>query len=125
MARQYFEEMKDLLQSVSPRLWREEFKFYVDRFINEKLREEEMAADDPKMDYNRLYGLWRLVAGAFQELELAEQHDHAAAFAKIDGALIWQGRGYVNPILHAISSLQPSLQSKFEKVQPAFWHLIS
>ena len=97
------QELKDLLQSVSPRLWREEFEFYVDRFINKRLREEEMAAKAPEIDYNYLYGLWRLVAGAFQELELVQQHEQAVTCAKIDGALIWQGRGYVSPILHTIS----------------------
>ena len=123
-AQQYFQELKDLLRSASPRWWRKEFEFYVNRFINEKLREEEIASEEPEMDHVYLYGLWRLLAGAFQELELAQQPDHAATCAKIDGALVWQGRGYVSPILHAISSLQLSLQSKLEKVQPTFWHSI-
>ena len=122
-ARQYFEELKRILQIASPHSWRTDFESYINRFINEKLREEEMVANDPEMDYTRLHGLWRLVAGAFQELELAQQPEHAATCAKIDGALVWQGRGYVNQILHAFSSLQPTLQNKIEKVQQIFWRL--
>ena len=110
-AQQYFEELKDLLQRVTPHLWRKEFKFYVDRFINEKLREGKMVSREPEIDYIYLYGLWRLVAGAFQELELAQQPEHAAMCAKIDGAFVWQGRGYVGQILCAISSFQPYFQS--------------
>ena len=53
--------MKDLLQSIPPHLWREEFEFYVDRFINKRLREEEMATEAPEIDYNNLYGDWWLV----------------------------------------------------------------
>src|SRR5258707_12547400 len=68
-----------------------------------------------------LHGLRRLVAGAAQEWELVQQPKDATTCAKIDGALVWQGRGYVSPILHAISLLQPSLQSQFEKVLPALW----
>ena len=93
---QYFEKLKSILPIASPHLWRTDFESYIDKFINEKLREEEMVADDPEMDYTHLHGLWHLVAGAFQELELVQQSEHAATCAKIDGALVWQCRGYVN-----------------------------
>jgi len=46
-AQQYFEELKDLFQMVTPHLWRNEFKFYVDRFIDEKLREGKMVSKEP------------------------------------------------------------------------------
>jgi len=110
-AQQYFEELKDLLQMVTPHLWRIEFKFYISRFIDEKLRGGKMVSKEPEIDYIYLYGLWRLMAGAFQELELAQQPKHAAMCAKINGAFVWQGRGYVSQILYAISSFQPYFQS--------------
>jgi len=110
-AQQYFEELKDLLQMVTLHLWRNEFKFYVDRFIDKKFREGKMVSKEPEIDYIYLYGLWHLVAGAFQELELAQQPEHAAMCAKIDGTFVWQGRGYVSQILYAISSFQLYFQS--------------
>ena len=65
---------------------------------------------DKEEERKSLHGLWRLVAGAIQEWELVQQPNHAALCAKLDGALVWQGRGYVSSIAHAISLLQPSFQ---------------
>ena len=50
-----------------------------------------------------LHRLRRLVAGAIQEWELAQQPDHAYICAKIDNALVWQGKGYVSQFIQSIS----------------------
>jgi hypothetical protein len=127
-AQQDFEELKDILRKLSPRWWRNDFKSCIDRFIKEQLDEKESiiamsCEDDEDEELVDIYihGIRRLMAGAIQEWELVQQPKHATTCAKIDGALVWQGRGYVSPILHAISLLQPSLQSQFEKVSPALW----
>lgn len=111
-ARQYFEGLKGILPEVSPRRWKKHFKQNVDKFIGECLDEVitilpllgEEGEEEEEEDRICLHGLRRLVAGAVQEWELAQQPEHAAAFAKYEGALVWQGRGYVVPILYAISS---------------------
>ena len=46
-------------------------------------------------DHVHLHGLHHLVAGAIQEGELAWQSTFAMTCAKLDGALVWDGRGYV------------------------------
>src|SRR5258707_4964125 len=127
-AQQDFKELKDILQKLSLRWWRNDFKSCVDRFIEERLEEKEsavaMSCEDnggEELVHIYIHGIRRLVAGAVQEWELVQQPKHATTCAKIDGALVWQGRGDVSPILHAISLLQPSLQSQFEKVSPALW----
>jgi hypothetical protein len=114
-ARQHFEKLKDTLPKLSPRWWKKDFKHYVDKFIEDRLIEKEFVAsvpcedeDEEEQDRILLHRLRRLVAGAVQEWELAQQPKHATTCAKLDGALIWQGRGYVSSVLHAISSLQPS-----------------
>jgi len=103
-ARQYFEELKSVLPEISPRAWKEEFKERVDKFIKKQLHEEEavtMAAwindAEPRQELTRVHELRRLVAGAFQEWELLQQSEQAATYAKLDRALVWQGRGYVSP----------------------------
>jgi hypothetical protein len=119
-ARQHFEELKDTLprESLYPRWWKRDFKYFVDKFIGERLCEKELVIAIPPRDEEEeeqdgiyLHGLRRLVAGAVQEWELVQQPKHAATCAKLDGALVWQGRGYVSRILYAISPHQPSLQS--------------
>jgi hypothetical protein len=110
-ARQYFEELKLVLPEISPHLWKEEFKKYVDKFIQERLYEEEFVTMVPwlnekerQQERTNVHELRRLVAGAVQEWELVQQSEHAATCAKIDRALVWQGRGYVSPIMHVICS---------------------
>jgi hypothetical protein len=117
-ARQHFQELKDVLPMFSPRWWKKNFKSHVDEFIEDRLIEKVIVTSIPCEDKeeeesNRrdLHGLRRLVAGAVQEWELVQQPKHAATCASLDRALVWQGRGYVSPILHAIPLLQPSLQS--------------
>ena len=113
-ARQHFEKLKDTLPKLSPRWWKKDFKRYVDKFIGERLIEKEFVTavpcedeDEEEQDRILLHRLRRLVAGTVQEWELVQQPKHAATCAKLDGALIWQGRGYVSPIPRAIYSLQP------------------
>jgi hypothetical protein len=117
-ARQHFEELKEVLRRLSPRWWKKVFKHYVDEFIEDRLIEKEFVIvvpcenkDEEEQDPIGLHRLRRLVAGAVQEWEMVQQPKHAAMCAKLDGALVWQGRGYVSPILHAIYPLQLSLQS--------------
>jgi hypothetical protein len=119
-ARQHFERLKTTLPTQSPRWWRKDFKCSIDKFIKRCLVDKETLTSNPseneeeeEFDRMCLHGLRRLVAGAVQEWELVQQPNHAAMCAKLDGALVWQGRGYVCPILHAISSLQ-SLQLSFQ-----------
>jgi hypothetical protein len=108
-ARQHFEMLKDILLKFSPRWWKNNFKSHVDKFIGERLIEKEHFTaipckdeEEEENDRIHLHGLRRLVAGAVQEWELAQQPEHATACAKLDHALVWQGRGYVGPILHVI-----------------------
>ena len=109
---QKFEELKRLLPTIFPGCWKKSFKDYVDEFIENCLDEKVfIPCEDKEETCTRLHELQRLVAGAIQEWELVQQPEHAVMCAKLDGALVWQGRGYVSPILHAISLLQPSLQS--------------
>jgi hypothetical protein len=103
---QEFEELKRTLPTVSPRLWKKSFKHYVDEFIEDRLDEKEyIPCEDEEETCTHLHELRHLVAGAVQEWELAQQPKQATACAKLDGALVWQGRGYVSPILHIILSL--------------------
>jgi hypothetical protein len=117
-ARQHFEELKDILPIFSPGWWEKNFKHHVDEFIRDRLIEKELITaipcedeEEEENDRIMLHGLRRLVAGAIQEWELVQQPKHAATCAKLDRALVWQGRGYVSPILRAISLLQSSFQS--------------
>jgi len=125
-AQQHFKELKGTLPKLSPRWWKKDFKSYVDEFIAQRLLEKDIITiipgeneEEEELDRICLHRIRRLVAGAVQELELIQQPKHAATCAKLDSALVWQGRGYVSPISHAISSLQPSLQSQFKKISPA------
>jgi hypothetical protein len=121
-ARQHFEGLKLTLSAVSLRSWKKHFKYHVDEFIKERVSEKDLVSekeylfgipceDEEEEDRVYLHRLRRLVAGATQEWELVQQPQYAAACAALDGALVWQGRGYVSPTLHAIPLLQPSLQS--------------
>ena len=109
---QHFEELKDIVQMFSPGWWEKNFKDHVDEFIRDRLIEKKLitavpgeSIEEEENDRIHLHGLRRLVAGAVQEWELVQQPKHAAMCAKLDHALVWQGRGYVSPILHAISLL--------------------
>ena len=111
-ARQHFEKLKDTLPKLSPRWWKKDFKHYVDNFIEDHLIENEFVPLVPCEDEDEeeqhpilLHRLRRLVAGAVQEWELVRQPKHAATCAKLDGALVWQGRGYAGPTMHATYSL--------------------
>jgi hypothetical protein len=95
-AREYFEETRDILQLFFPSGWIEQFKHHVEIFIQARLAEAaEVIAVPEKQeeDIVCLHQLRRLVAGAFQEEELVQQPDHAFTYAKLDGAIIWDGRG--------------------------------
>ena len=127
-ARESFKRMKSIFQEASPRWWKKDFKSYVDKFIAEQIEWKEVLAVMPCRDEEgeereriRLHGLRRLVAGAVQEWELVQQPEHAATCTELDGALVWQGRGYVSSTVHAILSLQPYFQSEFEKISPVLW----
>jgi hypothetical protein len=107
-ARQHFEELKDVLLMFSPGWWKKNFKHHVDKFIGDRLVEKELIAEVPAKDKEEeendrihLHGLRRLVAGAVQEWELVQQPEYAAAYAELDGALVWKGRGYVVLIIPA------------------------
>jgi hypothetical protein len=97
-AQAYFEERKDILQMFDPN-WREAFKMCVNKYIEELVEEAEIVSEmrykDEKRKRRHLHIFRRLIAGADQELELAQQPEYATKCAKVDGALIWQGRGYV------------------------------
>jgi hypothetical protein len=105
--RQHFENLKHILPELSP-FWERDFKHHIEEFIEDRLNEREfvMIPKDKEGEEHvrdRLHELRRLVAGAVQEWELVQQPKHAATCAKLDGALVWQGRGYVCPILHLFS----------------------
>lgn len=109
---QYFEELKCTLPELSPRSWEKDFKFYIDKFIAECLFKKDVITalpgedeEEKELDRAYLYELRRLVAGAIQEWELVQQPKHAAACAKLDSALVWQGRGYVFSYVFSVSSL--------------------
>ena len=97
-AQDYFQEIKETQQIFCHR-WKESFEISVDEYIKERLKEAEFVSKMVGMDEREkrisLHAIRRLVAGADQEWELAQQPEHAAKCAKIDGALVWQGRGYV------------------------------
>jgi hypothetical protein len=104
---EYFAEMKDKLMSLFPHSWKDRFKTCVDNYIKQRLKEArcspEMVPKNEEEERIRLHTIWRLVAGAFQEWELAQQHECASMCAWIDDALVWQGQGYVIPILLSLS----------------------
>jgi len=125
-AQQYFKELKGTLPKLSPHWWKKDFKSYVNEFIAQRLLKKDIITiipgenkEEEELDCICLHRIQCLVASAIQEWELIQQPKHAAMCVKLDGTLVWQGRGYVSPILHAISSLQPSLQSQFKKILPA------
>lgn len=105
-AREYFQETKDILQLFCLRGWVDQFQQHVEDFIQERLGEAASIMAEPGTeDYVRLHGLRRLVAGAFQEGELVRQPEYATTVAKLDHAVVWQGRGYViQLILYSLPS---------------------
>jgi uncharacterized protein YdeI (YjbR/CyaY-like superfamily) len=95
-AREYFEETRETLQLFCLSGWIEQFQQHVEGFIEGRLAEAAKIMALPEKeeeDIVHLHGLRRLVAGAFQEEELVQQPDHAFAYAKLDRAVIWDGRG--------------------------------
>ena len=104
-ARQHFEELKDILSRLSPHSWKKDFKLHIDKFIADRLNERDVVIaipgvnEEEELDRIVLYGLRHLVAGAIQEWELAQQPKHVASCAKLEGTLVWHGRGYVDSIL--------------------------
>ncbi len=102
---QHFKELKDTLLELSPHQWKKDFKSYIDEFIAERLLQKDVITvipgedeEEEELDRIRLHAIRRLVAGAIQEWELVQQPKYAATCAELDGALVWQGRGYVNPL---------------------------
>ena len=101
-AQKYFQKMKDDIRLLFPCGWKNQFKICVNNFINEHLKEAKYllaipCKDEKEEERIHLHRIRRLVAGAFQEGELAQQPEYAAECAEIDDALVWQGRGYVVP----------------------------
>ena len=101
-AQGHFQAVKDHFQIFLPHGWKDEFKRRVDSFIGRYLRAARRLMDLPCEDEIQeeeklicLHHIRRLVAGAVQEGELAQQSEYATECAKIDGALVWSGRGYV------------------------------
>ena len=108
-SRQRFEKLKRTLPAQSSRCWRNDFIDYADQFIKWCLDQKEIITLTPCVDKEDeedvsmcLHGLKHLVVGAIQKQELVKQPNHAAMCAKLDSVLVWQGRGYVSQILHAI-----------------------
>jgi hypothetical protein len=93
-AMEYFEERKDILQLFSPRVWMDEFQKCVEEFIQRHLLAAKIitATSVTAEDYAQLHGLRRLIAGAIQEAELVRQPAYAETCAKLDKALVWDGR---------------------------------
>ena len=97
-AREYFEETKDILRLFCLVGWMDQFRKHIQDFIQEQLDEAAniMAAPGKEEeDISRLHGLQRLIAGTIQEEELMRQPDYASTYAKLDRAIIWDGRGLV------------------------------
>lgn len=131
VVQEYLQDLKCSLIRLYPHEWKKKFQFGVDEVIQKYLLDAMHLQKIPcqsegKKELQRigLHAIRRLVAGAFQEGELAWQPDCATACAKIDGALIWNGRGYVikNPL--AISSFQPPVQSSSNTFSPTLWLVI-
>ena len=116
---EYFAEMKKELMSSFPHGWKDQFKTCIDKYIEQRLKEArcspEMSPKDEEEEHIRLHAIRRLVAGAFQEWELAQQHECASTWAWIDDALVWQGRGYVIPILLSFSDFNCSPRVHLKK----------
>jgi hypothetical protein len=113
-ARNYFNESKIILQTFCLLPWVELFQKHVEDFIQERLTEAASIIALPGIkeeDTIRLHGLRRLVAGAIQEVELAQQPGYAATFAEEDGAILWDGRGCVIKNLSAASLPHTPAQS--------------
>ena len=98
-AREYFEERKDILQLFCPCVWMDEFQKCVEEFIQQHLLAASIltVASVTAEDQVHLHGLRRLIAGAIQEGELVRQPTYAETCAKLEKALVWDGRGYVIP----------------------------
>ena len=97
-AQDYFEELKDTLQLFCLCGWIDQFQKHIKDFIQEQLAKAAsiMAVlGTEEEDFTRLHGLQCLVAGAVQEGELVWQPEYPATCAKLDGAIVWHGQGYV------------------------------
>jgi hypothetical protein len=95
-AREYFDETKFTCQLFCLSGWIDQFQMHIEDFIGERLLEAKSISTVPGAeDSVRLHGLRRLVAGAVQEGELVRQPEYATTSAKLDCAMVWQGRGYV------------------------------
>ena len=95
-AQEYFEETRDMLQLFCLSRWIEQFQQHVGNFIQAQLAEAAKIiaiSEKQEEDIVHLHQLWCLVAGAFQEEELVQQPDQAFTYAKLDGAIIWNGQG--------------------------------
>jgi hypothetical protein len=113
-AQEYFEETKDILQLFCLCGWKDQFQKHTEDFIQERLAEAANIMAVPgkeEEDSVRIHGLRHLVAGAVQEEELVQQPDYAANCAKLDRAIVWDGRGYVIKNLFDIFSPHASAQS--------------
>ena len=119
----YFQELEDDLPS-SPYGWEIRFKMAVDEFIKLRLTEATriigMLLEDKDEERIRLHMIRRLVAGADQEWELAQQPEYAAECAKIDGALVWQGRGFVFLTFSLFSHLNHTLRVHLKKFRQRY-----
>jgi hypothetical protein len=69
---QHFEELKNILPQLLPYWWKKDFKFYVNRFIEEHLDMKDLITEipgedeeDKDLDCIYIHGLQCLVAGAF------------------------------------------------------------
>ena len=93
---EYFEETRETLQFFCMSGWIKQFQQHVEIFIQARLAEATKiiaAPEKQKEDIVHLHWLRHLIAGAFQEEELVQQPDQAFTYAKLDGAIIWDGRG--------------------------------
>ena len=119
-AQEYFEKTKDILQLLCLCGWIDHFQKCVQDFIQERLAKAAnvMAAlGNEKEDCVCLHGLRCLVASAVQEEELVRQPDYATACAKLDRAIVWDGRGYVIKLVHHFSGLTHLLRINLRKFQ--------
>jgi hypothetical protein len=97
-AQEYFQAVKYHFQMFLPHGWKNELKSCVDSFIGRHLRKARRLMELPCVDKSEeeerhifLHQIRRLVAGAIQGWELAQQPEYATECAKINGALVWSG----------------------------------
>lgn len=121
-AQEHFRELKDCQIIFNPHFWKHDFQIGVEIFIKRYLSEATDIRANPyryesKEEEDRaLHFIRRMVAGAVQEGELVWQPEYASECVKLDGALVWEGRGYVIPIRVPFPRPKPSSKSSSEKV---------